>query len=102
MEARGVVGQLRSVTHPRRLTMRALFLSAVLGLASVGLLGLAPSDAAAQWRGRVPFGYYQSYGGSTLIVPDYFYSGQIWSGFYYDPVTGNSVIGPLRPIQGNP
>src|SRR5262249_2734781 len=76
---------------PARLTlfmevaMRSLFLSFVLGVASLGMLGLIPSEAQAQWRWRYGPAY-QSY-----YYPGYYYPGYTsyyypgYSSFYYNP-----------------
>jgi hypothetical protein len=67
--------------------MKALLLSLTLGVASLGLLAVAPSQAEAQrfWRRPMPYygSYYYSPGYSYWYTnPSYSYS---WGPSYYTP-----------------
>jgi hypothetical protein len=54
--------------------MRSLFLSIVLGLVSLGLVGLTPQRAEAQWP---------RYSGYYYPSTSYYYSAPYYSGYYY-------------------
>src|SRR4051812_37877624 len=91
------------LSSERRLTMRSLFLSAVLGVGALGLLASTPADAQARpwraWSGSYyypstsyyypsySYGYYPSY--SSGYYPSYSYPAPTYSypGYsaYYTP-----------------
>ena len=64
--------------------MKSLFLSLVLGVASLGLLGLAPSQAQAWWQTRSYYPAYSYYYPSYSYYPSYGYAAPAYS-YYYGP-----------------
>ncbi|HXG09004.1 MAG TPA: hypothetical protein VNK04_04380 [Gemmataceae bacterium] len=64
--------------------MRSLFLSVVLGMVALGILGLTPSDAQARWwRAPVVSYYYPVY--SYYYTPAFYPPGYVYSSYYVAP-----------------
>jgi hypothetical protein len=78
---------LMSNTRTRRCFMRSLFLSLVLGVTSLGVIGITPSSADAAWWRR-GYAYYPAYtypGYSSYYASPYAYSSPYTYGYSYAP-----------------